>query len=513
MAVKELLKALDSMVPTRMTSIANEASVGDEALLNTLLGNMYNEKLPAQHEVAERWDQKEEVGNEGAAKELLKAMKEKQIGLRVVPKALIQVGIGNEEVGRVLLELLHHEDEVVRGYAAGRLPQVRADNEAVIKALLEALRDEDNWVREQAARSLIQIGAGNEKLVQTLLEALHDEDYQVRARAAESLGQIGAGNEAVVKALLEALQEESNDWVRDHVAESLGQLGAGNEEVVQALLKVLHDDTKGSLYKEWVQLKAANALAQLGTGNEEIARALQWTLFASNGHVHTYGARVLSEIGIGNKGVISASLEALQYNKKVFFNSGRALSFASGWEHAESIRGQAAKVLGQIGVGNEEVARGLLEALQDKKRWARGSVVMSLGRMEIKDTLQLRQLLVALNYCLHDHSDMRQAALKSINQLLDGQPIPGYQWGPLRERRARRLRLRRIAFWLTLTTVLIVIVLAATWLLDTLDLNNFIIRFLAVLSGIFAFIAAVTQVLSLKLRDPWERSRNEFLDI
>ena len=54
--------------------------------------------------------------------------------------------------------------------------------------------------------------------------------------------------------------------------------------------------------------------------------------------------------------------------------------------------------------------------------------------------------------------------------------------------------------------VMLVICLAAIWLLGTLNPNGFLVRFLAVLAGIIAFVAAVAQVLGQTLRDPWEHS-------
>jgi cytochrome c biogenesis protein CcdA len=101
---------------------------------------------------------------------------------------------------------------------------------------------------------------------------------------------------------------------------------------------------------------------------------------------------------------------------------------------------------------------------------------------------------------------VRRAALISIRQLLDGRPIPGYRWVPLRRRRAQRLRLKRIAFWLGMTAVMVMIGLAATWLLGILDPNGFLVHFLAVLAGIVVFVAAVAQVLGRTLCDPWEHS-------
>jgi hypothetical protein len=137
----------------------------------------------------------------------------------------------------------------------------------------------------------------------------------------------------------------------------------------------------------------------------------------------------------------------------------------------------------------------------------RRQAAQSLGQLEIKDRMLLRKVLVALNHCLYNwRNEGRGAALASIRRLLDGQSLPGYQWVPLRKRRARGLRLKRVAFWLGMTAVVVVIGLMATWLLGALDPNGFPVRFLAVLAGIIAFVAAVAQVLGWTLRDPWEHS-------
>jgi len=86
-------------------------------------------------------------------------------------------------------------------------------------------------------------------------------------------------------------------------------------------------------------------------------------------------------------------------------------------------------------VGNEAVVSALQEAaLHDADRYVRWRAAESLGRLEIKDTIQLRQVLVVLTRCLYDwESDVLQATLISIRQLMDGRPIPGYRWVPLRK--------------------------------------------------------------------------------
>ncbi|HEX3641855.1 MAG TPA: hypothetical protein VHV10_11240, partial [Ktedonobacteraceae bacterium] len=109
------------------------------------------------------------------------------------------------------------------------------------------------------------------------------------------------------------------------------------------------------------------------------------------------------------------------------------------------------------------------------------------------------------NRRLHDvEGPARRAALASIGQLLDGRPIPGSRWVPLQKRRAQKRRLKRIGSWLGTAAFIVLIGLITTWLLGILDPSGFPVRFLAVLSSIVAFAAAVTQVLGRTLRDPWE---------
>jgi NACHT domain/HEAT repeats len=172
------------------------------------------------------------------------------------------------------------------------------------------------------------------------------------------------------------------------------------------------------------------------------------------------------------------------------------------------VRERVAEILGQIGVSNEAVIRALLDALHDTNADTRVQAAALLGQVEIKELLQLRQVLLALNRCLHDFDDgMRWVTLVSIRQLLDGRPIPGYQWIPLRKRRLRHLGLKRVAFWLGITAFMVLIGLAATWWLGILNPNGFPMHFLVVLAGIIAFVASIAQVLGRTLRDPWDHSK------
>jgi hypothetical protein len=76
--------------------------------------------------------------------------------------------------------------------------------------------------------------------------------------------------------------------------------------------------------------------------------------------------------------------------------------------------------------------------------------------------------------------------------------------GAVAEQREQKRQFKRIAFWLCMIAVMVLIGLTGTWLLGVLDPNGFLVRFLAVLVGIIAFVAAVAQVLGRTMPDPWE---------
>jgi HEAT repeat protein len=478
-----LLEALhrdaDLEVRRRAATSLGQVGAGNKVVVNTLLQALHDADREVQRRAAEILGQVG-AGNKVVVNALLQALHDADREVqRRAAEILGQVGTGNEVVVNALLQALHDADREVQRRAAEILGQVGVGNEVVVNALLQALHDADWDVRKRAATSLGQVGVGNEVVLNALLQALHDADREVQRRATTSLGQVGVGNEMVVNALLQALHRNADREVRRRAATSLGQVGVGNEVVLNALLQALHHDADLE-----VRERVATSLGQVGVGNEVVLNALLQALHDADWDVRKRAATSLGQVGVGNEVVVNALLQALH-------------------DADREVQRRAAEILGQVGAGNKVVVSALLEVLHDAE--VRQQAAESLGRLEIKDTTQLRQVLVALNRCLYDDL-VRRTALVSIRQLLDGRPIPGYRWAPLQKRRAKKRRLKRIAFWLGMTAVIALIVLTATWLLGALDPNGFPIRFLAVLVGIVAFIAAVAQILGQKLREPWEQS-------
>jgi|SRR5208283_415237 len=91
-----------------------------------------------------------------------------------------------KSVDKLIEELKHGKDEIVRSSAAGTLGYLKA--EKAITPLIQALKDTHVYVRHGAAWALGEIKS--EKAVGALKQALNDADEVTRAKAAEALAKI-----------------------------------------------------------------------------------------------------------------------------------------------------------------------------------------------------------------------------------------------------------------------------------------------------------------------------------
>ncbi len=290
-------------------------------------------------------------------------------------------------------------------------------------------------------------------------------------------------------------------WQEVHLL-TIAHLGSGKVEaskVSTLILTILHVYAPPS----WILRSSRNRwLRLIGPGKllprVQLERRIAWMLARE----FELAARGYTEcVPDGTKPMVGTELsdQAASLVRRIIYDRSR-------YKAQETLLTVACQLL--LRQGNEAVVSALLEVALHNADWdVRSRAAASLGQLEIKETTQVLKMLVALNRRLYAwNSTVRMAALASIRRLLDGRSFPDYRWVPLRRRRAQKRLLKRIAFWLGMTAVMVLIGLAATWLLGALDPNGFLVRFLAVLAGIVAFAAAVAQVLGRTLRDPWEHS-------
>jgi len=178
------------------------------------------------------------------------------------------------------------------------------------------------------------------------------------------------------------------------------------------------------------------------------------------------------------------------------------------------VRWAAAESLGNLGQADEKVISALLLALNDNNDSVRRQAVESLGKLEIKDENLLKKVLPALNQCLYDDRGyVRNTALESIRNLLNGRQIPGYHWHSLEQRENRRKQKERIEK-LCLPSLIVILGLAVsanifnfswTWIppivilfmtitfLHKKDSDDSLIKILNILAAIFTIAVSGIQ--------------------
>lgn len=396
--------------------------------------------------------------------------------------SLGDLGLVTSEVKTALMLALADSSHRVRSEAAESLGRLAQNSSEAVDLLVQGLDSNNELVRASAADGLGWLTHISPGLVDALILALDDSDSNVRMTSARSLIKIGSGNPKAVDALVR-LSADAYGGVRRVVARGLGcvsrdQIGP---EVVNALVQILNDDDWGA------RAAAANSLGRLGDCSVQSVVALGLAMRNDDSNVRNIAANRLADLGSTRPEAVTVLVAATK-------------------DRNVAVRRSAAFRLGEVGQSDKETIAALVNASADEDADIRLGATRSMGRLVISDETQMRNILLALSCRLNDeNSDIRRTALESARKLLDGRPVPGYKWTPLRVRRQRRRRILRAGFWLGVVFVVVGSALAATWLLTDLDPNSFWVRFLVALGAIVGFGSGIAQILGRAMRSPWDR--------
>ena len=108
----------------------------------------------------------------------------------------------------------------------------------------------------------------------------------------------------------------------------------------------------------------------------------------------------------------------------------------------------------------------------------RKNATESLGNLKIKDSIQLPQLLFALNRLLF--SSNKDTALNALRNLLEGHQLPGYHW---RSREKRRQFWHRLKYLSSKRIMLIIFVS-----IFLLFLPNYFLQLLGIIAIAFTIL-------------------------
>jgi len=255
--------------------------------------------------------------------------------------------------------------------------------------------------------------------------------------------------------VLMTLLKDEETSVRAAAVQSLGKLETASDKVIDCLVIALgHDD-------KHVREAAARSLGNIGQSSERAMEALKTALNDDEASVRKVAARLLTKLG---------------------------------WVTDEGVREMLSRIVGW-------------EAIWSTPPGELARRVQALGQLEIKDESQLRRVLVPLNRHLHHMNDsVRNSALATIRQLLDGRPVQGYMWVPVRERWAQRKRVEAIRNYSLLLSAAVLFATVSLWQLGSVDPSSIGTCFLLALGAVAAFEAVLVHLRVKRLRNPWEES-------
>jgi HEAT repeat protein len=326
-----------------------------------------------------------------------------------------------------LIAALQDTDANVRSSATASLGLLDRASPQAISALLTALQDADANVRSSAAHSLAQLGQPSPEVISALLAALKDTEASVRSSAAASLGLLGQSTSDVITSLI-AVMSDADAGVRLIATQSLGKLAQPSSDAIVALITALHDvdaNVRSSAAQYLVQLdhtspdaiaplvaalqdadanvrsSAAHSLGLLGQSSPEVIAALVAVLHDAEANVRYYAAQSLGLLGQVSHDAISALSAALH-------------------DAEANVRLYAAQSLGLSGHTSPEVTAGLREGLRKAQSGSmRRDAARLLGQVGLADAATLNTLWRGL---LDDYDDVRTACTLALAQM--GKRLP-----------------------------------------------------------------------------------------
>ncbi|GEM_PF-1399438 len=233
-----------------------------------------------------------------------------------------------------------------------------------IPVLIEALgwgdkdSEEDRRIRHGAREVLIRIG---EPTVPFLMNALKSQKALVRANATVALGEIRLPENQIVPILME-LAEDRDRNVGLLAIYELSKISSLPIETIPALIKLLQDNDAE------IRKFAAIAMSKINPAAGEVIDPLIKAMSDENPEVRCYATQTIAAIGPLAQKAVPHLIKALKVKDGYLF-----------------VQSESARALKAIGMRNKEIIRALIEALENNREWiVRTNIAVALG--ELYDT-------------------------------------------------------------------------------------------------------------------------------
>lgn len=433
-----------------------------------------------------------------------------------------------------LMETLQSPSAWTREVGARLLGRLKPSSQDIIEALAEVLADEEANVRNAAADSLGELSQTDPQAAEQLVQALHGaEDTHQAAR--KNLEKWAPLNSLIVEALVNDL---------DHGGSLDARLSPGVVQLQHAATTAAN--AWGTLTRRRDAASVQTALRSL----VEVGRALPPALWDLLVYARPEGGPGASWYALRNlrpssSAVRTVLLQAFEHRSPVV-RSAAALALDASEENrtpqlaheltealtsqCRDIRLAAATALSQSKhLDNPEAVRALIKALSDENQEIRCLSAIALAQTGYTDLSVIRNLLASLD---DQDSALRQKALETlkmvypghelrlvqilallvkrlharylssddstcglISQLLNGRPLPGYRWVPIRERQNRRRRRLHVAIAVGVVAAILLVAPLWTAAQELLGTDSRTVTFVAAAAGVVGLLAAVAEML------------------
>ena len=418
------------------------------------------------------------IGNvaKEAIPRLSKLLKDKEESIR--KEAATALGkIGNPTIESItsLRDTLEDESEVVRTEAAISLGEIGPDAYEAIPKLMESLKDVSWTVRTASAQSISQIGKESTRAIPALISALEDSDWRVRYRvvntltdlgkdvvpsvlevlthsnaivrkeAIDTLGELKIADPKIVENIANLLSDEAEN-VRGKAADALRSIGESavptlisGLETIETRLENLNRAAKIGRYILYASI-VPYILGLFFLFHPFFAYFILWQPILVFIGLITYliGRYNESSTSTQMKNVIISALggvsikakEAIpslvnvlkmpeqeeEYIHSFINNIKRAFKafLKDPFSMKASIRVEAARALGKIGINSEEAIQALEIALNDPKSKVRREAALSIGKLGEYANRAIPSLLNSLR---DNNPDVRWRSAEALGKI------------------------------------------------------------------------------------------------
>jgi HEAT repeat protein len=289
---------------------------------------------------------------------------------------------------------------------AACLARIGAAAEPAIPALLPLLADRESRVREAAAAALERIGP---KTVPALIELAQTRDVQRLKAWIESM--IGVSQwhtkpkpDIVVTeprkilvnlswAAYDIMEERASlEAAQEAALRVLGRLGSAASAAVPTVTEALADPNPG------IKLAAVQALGQIGPSARNVIPGLIQMLVDSDDSVREAAAKALGNIdrnwasypfAAGSIAILAKQLRSAGESGEIAVRAFAVIGTAAVPVLIDTLgsrdriaRENAARALGQIGVGAKAAIPALTSALQDSHPWVQAEATKALAKID-----------------------------------------------------------------------------------------------------------------------------------